>query len=626
MGREWLYWVGGASTRRRRTSAGIINQDDTAATSPGCMCAVFHLFDLHHFNLPLNHQHSLTPYLQQEATASALKGVEAPRNSLELEEPPPAAVKVASKPAAIKDEEEDENLNFLQIKTRTSIGGSKSTTEECSVDSPAGTKTPSLVARLMGLDLLPESNSPSISSISKTKSQSKSINRCFYEDDINVGARSLPETPRISSARRSDVEYHHHRLSLQINKDNTTRPRSFQHQDENRSPGHYAKQIVKQVRESVSRRVVGLDITNTHETRRDQNLLKCSKKNTSTSSDTSNPSNHHQPRKEFSSALKKLSPQTCNHQAIRNKKEETFVRSPPANKLANLTENKSKKAPLSSELLYLSGPSILPVKKGPSPPATKLPQKQAQVSGSDALSSKRNTQLSSNKSRSYKQLPLQQPHQIFTVPENVLPDTSNGCATTSAAAAEYKSYIQKILKRAGIIDKLTPLTLGKWHTPSHPLDPSIFYYLELFHPAAPPSASVLSRRCNRKLIFQLVDELLVDILRPQLDYNPWITPAAANTADHFSLVDELCKKIESFPAANCRVLEDIDFLVDKDLRKAPLNLEEEGERLAREIEGEIVERLVSETVAVVVADGVRTGRQKGWMSRGVESIHVTRCH
>lgn len=242
---------------------------------------------------------------------------------------------------------------------------------------------------------------------------------------------------------------------------------------------------------------------------------------------------------------------------------------------------------------------------------------QAQVS--DALSSKRNTQLSSNTSRSYKQLPLHlHPDKIFTVPENVPQDNTNGCATTpSASAAEYRCYIQKILKRAGIIDNLTPLTLGKWHTPSHPLDPSIFYYLELFHPATAPSAStasVLARRCNRKLIFQLVDELLVDVLRPHLDYKPWVSPVAAGRSNHLALVDELCKKIESFPGADCQVLEDIDFLIDEDLRKSPVNgyFEEEGERLVREIAGEIVERLVCETVA----DGVRTGRQSGWMSRG----------
>ncbi|KAL1550791.1 hypothetical protein AAHA92_18709 [Salvia divinorum] len=608
MGREWLYWVGGASTRRR-ASAGIKQEESTSA---GCMCAVFQLFDMHH-HLPLNHQH---PFLQEEATAFQLKGVEAPRNSLELEESP-----------AIKQEE---NLNFpggIQIKTRASISRKE---DSESIDSPS-TKTPNLVARLMGLDLLPESSSSSPSfSCPNSKPTAKShLNqtRCFYDDDIKVGARSLPETPRID----------YHRLSLQINNSTndefkTTRPRfRQQQQDENRSPGHYAKQILKQVKESVSRRVGLVDITNASrdrdEIRRDQNLIvKLSKKNSiandtkqsspklrilgtnksprnSTSSDTNPPppskpkheQQQHQPHKENSKMRIKIRPKTSD-QAIRNKKEVAFVRSPAPNKLNSSEKKKSKKAPLSSELIHLSGPTIVPVKKGPSPPATKLPQKQV----SDALSSKRNTQLSSDTSRSYKQ----QPDKIFAT----APDSGNNCAT--ASAEEYRCYIQKILKRSGIIDKLTPLTLGKWHTPSHPLDPSIFYYLELFHPAAAPAAAVLRRRCNRKLIFQLVDEILADILRPHLDYKPWIHNSPA---DQFSLVDDLCERIGNFPGKDCQVLEDIDSLVEKDLRKTAVNgyFVEEGERLVREVEGEIVERLLIETVA----DGVRTERQKSWAAR-----------
>jgi hypothetical protein len=83
---------------------------------------------------------------------------------------------------------------------------------------------------------------------------------------------TLPETPRLSSERTSYVE---HRLSLQINKENRNlgedldTPRSsfskrkfFDDNNNCRSPSHYARQIVKQVKESVSRKV-GLDITNT---------------------------------------------------------------------------------------------------------------------------------------------------------------------------------------------------------------------------------------------------------------------------------------------------------------------------------------------------------------------------
>lgn len=239
---------------------------------------------------------------------------------------------------------------------------------------------------------------------------------------------------------------------------------------------------------------------------------------------------------------------------------------------------------------------------------------QAQVS--DALSSKRNTQLSSNTSHSYKHLPLQTNHNLSTV----LPDKTNG-GSTAAAAAEYKTYIDKILKRAGINDKLTPITLGKWHTPSHPLDPSIYYYLELFHPTAAAAAAatcgVLSSRCNRKLIFQLVDEILVEILQPHLDLKPWASPITG-TNDQFGLIDGICKRIESYPAANCQVLEDIDSLIENDLREWKLNgfFEEQGEGLVCEIEGEILGMLVRETVALV---GVRTeeGRRQGpIMSRG----------
>ncbi|XP_011101154.1 uncharacterized protein LOC105179248 isoform X1 [Sesamum indicum] len=633
-------------------SADMEEAEGTSAA--GCMCAVLQLFDLHQFQIPLNNH---DPFLQEEATVT--KGVEAPRNSLETEGP--AAMKAASVPSSAPKEEE--NLNFpvgIQIKTRVSTSDSGSRTEDFPSESSPGIKTPNLVARLMGLDLLPECTSPSFSS-SDSRPRKKSqfnqrniLHTRFFDDDISVGARSLPETPRISSARRSDVEFH--RLSLQINKDqNTNEEFSLSakmvgrqglrfRQDENRSPGHYAKQIVKQVKESVSRRVVGLDITNINrykqEIRRDENLLLFKPTNTNsqnlpplTNSGNKSPrisqgilsplnpknqeivqENQHQKESckrvgsgnSNSSFIKKFPQhQACNNPMIRKKKEEPFVRSSAANK-ANLTDKKSKKAPLSSELLSISSPALLPVKKDPSPPATKLPQKQSQVS--DALSSKRSTQLSSNPSHSYKQLHLQ-PHKISTVPENVLPDKTNGCATTSSAAAwavaaEYKPYIQRILKRTGIIDKVTPLTLGKWHTPSHPLDPSIFYYLELFHPSA-ATLAVLSRRCNRKLIFQLVDELLAEILRPHLDFKPWVSPIT----DHLSLADELCKKIESFPAANCQVLEDIDSLIEKDLGKSGLNwfLEEEGESLVCEIEGEIMESLVRETVAMV---GVRTAEEQ----------------
>ncbi|XP_073292982.1 uncharacterized protein [Primulina huaijiensis] len=697
MGKEWLFWVGGgggSAGRRGRMAEGMEEEEEeeAAAASAGCMCAVFQLFDSNNFQFPLTTHHSeFKPdhsFLQEEASIS--KGVEAPRNSLELEEPA-AAMKAASMSLSLAMKQEEENLNFpvaIKIKTaksRIPSSALKSRTDidvssECSSYSP-GTKTPNLVARLMGLDLLPECTSPSNPKL-KTKShfhenlrKTETVlrfrsNRTFFDDDSSTGtARSLPETPRTSSSRRSDSDIH--RLSLRLNKENasdefgnsaergsTRKGSRFKVLDENAtSPGNYAKQIVKQVKENVSRRA-GVDITNrniSEPIRKDENivLLKPNKRNptifsrfgddltpsyspklrflettknkplaeantkslrNSTSSDYSPSalgiSNSLPPkiqtfqelqqkgckkvasrgRCKSSSPKKCLPPQGSDH-GIKNKREEPFVRS-PAKSTARLTDKKCKKTPFSSDVFYISAPILLPVKTDPSPPVTKLPQKQV----SDALASKRRARLSSTPSHSYK-LQLHT-DKIFGVLENVDPDSTNGRATALSAAAEHENYIQKILRR----------TRKKWHSCSHPLDPTIFHYLELFHPnTGTISAADLSRRSNRKLIFQLVDELLGEILRPRLGFMKLASPIN----DHSYLVYELCKKIGGFPAAKCEVLEDIDGLIERDLCNLPLqrSFEEEGDNIVCQIAGEITEWLVRETVAEVGSGTMEESRQ-----------------
>lgn len=358
----------------------------------------------------------------------------------------------------------------------------------------------------MGLDLLPvnESQSPSYPSSSSCHETPKSNihhhfrprqhqhgkliishRRSLDVDMTTVGTRSLPETPRISSARRSDVDYHP-RLSLQINKENGNageevefsrfsylRRKELKQDDEYRSPSQYARQIVNQVKESVSRKV-GLDITNTLRSSRgaeqareieelvsqlkakksyskvlskvvDQSspgkhssstpcsprlsrLLEPKQKVTTLITTTKeNITPHQQPRKSsceaqasnviqpqqaikvlsskpklrpvqeqekqhvineqrpakkckkatagerFSTSRLKKPPQTTD--IIRNRQEESFVRPSTANR-AHCSDKNCKQTPLSNGLLNITVPTLLPVKKDPSPPATKLPQKQ----------------------------------------------------------------------------------------------------------------------------------------------------------------------------------------------------------------------------------------------------------
>ncbi|CAL5364299.1 unnamed protein product [Camellia sinensis] len=755
MGKEWLYRGGGSGRSTKGGRLGGGGGERETASGSGCMSAVFQLFDFHQFQFALHQQvppfkPDVDSFLPEEP--SLLKGVEAPRNSLEMDQDEHFR-EAASFPSTMKEEE---TLNIpMGIQIKTSVVGSKVGTPKARTDdlssetsSSPGAKTPNLVARLMGLDLLPDSCSPSSSSSNHSTSklhplphpqlqnlkqeirhhrhlsQSRSTgNKSFFDTDV-IGSRSLPETPRISSARRSDVD---HRLSLQISKENIVggeefefsgylatkmgRRREIRQEDDSKSPGHYARQIAKQVKESVSRRV-GMEITNTirnrEQGRRDDQvvLLKAKKpsKGLVLIGDESSPSKHQQsttpscsPRVRFLEVKNKnhqlvqspklsaspLSSSVDNTQTqlksgkvsskppkpqapmqeqkqqqqqlnssqkckkieserygsrlkkppltsdvFRNKQEESFVRSSATNRV-NHSEKKCKKTPLSSELLNINVPSSLfPVKKDTSSSTTKLPQKQGQVS--DAVSSKSGTQLSSCWSQPYikhkhKQKQQQQPShpQTLTVQNSYFyyHTTTNAGGTAGGGGAQFQ-YITQILKCSGIhlntpLSSFTPYC----YSPSHPLHPSIFHHLELSFLTATATATTtataiedsqqqqeLSHRCNRKLVFELIDELLVPILKPHINLKPWLSPAASSFQYDMcgsQLIDTLCSKIQSFPLADCRVLEDIDALIDQDLYgsqqlRGLVEFEEEGEEIVAEVEREIVETLVHEMAEEVV--------------------------
>ncbi|XP_057952095.1 uncharacterized protein LOC131146481 [Malania oleifera] len=719
MGREW-YWGGRSSTK---TGSGGGGERDSSATPSGCMSAVLQLFDFHPFHFALHQQPSLKPDSLLPEEPPVLKGVEAPRNSLESEEP---VIEAASLSSIIEEEESFSIRMGIQIKTsgdaaRSKVEGSKARADDLSSESSSspGTKTPNLVARLMGLDLLPESSTPSISanhgaSIPLRKSQfhhlqAKKGNREFrsrpplqirpngyrsFHDNDTAGTRSLPETPRISSARRSDVD---HRLSLQINRENISFSeelfarcssklaggRSELKQEDDRSPGHYARQIVKQVKESVSRRV-GLDITNTIRNRdqRGEELARPIKMRKSSKiltivSNEKNPSKHSsapscsprlrfleprnkpviasstkdqtfhppppkqlssisstfvnnssQPTKgtpkpksqsfhdqqqkqqksvhrcekatedRFGSRRLKKPPQTSD--AIRNKQEEQFVR-PSTTPRASNSDRKCKKTPLSNKLV---NPTFVPFKKDHSHPAPKIPQEQIQTHVSDdSQPPKRTSPLPSCPGQSYKE---EATHELAN--QEAYRDRSKGATTASdggAAAAEIQ-YITRILKCTGI-DRGTPVSLSRWFSAPHPLNSSIFHHLEhSFIPTATTSSTSaaaavlgnpeLNHKCNRKLIFDLVDEILGDILKPRSGKSQ-----TGQTMHGHQLLEILCRRIGGFPLADCRVLEDIDALIDGDLTGSKVQsweaYEEEGEGIALEIEKDIMNSLVQETAA-----------------------------
>ncbi|RZB44063.1 proteoglycan 4-like [Glycine soja] len=671
----------------------------------GCMCAMFQVFDFHPFHFSIDQQHSSFKSRTPE-DHTVPKGVEAPRSSLESE--------TGTTVSSISKEENFKIPKNIRIKTR---GSTRSRTESFSdfsseIGASPGTKTPTLVARLMGLDLLPDAHSSSSPCLSTPNLHKPQQHIKIIKHRNSTGSNALPETPRMSSARRSDVE---HRQSLQINKENNTVPYedsesprfsfSKRKYDENnfRSPSHYARQIVKQIKESVSRKV-GLDITNTVKNReqgREESVGQFKfKKKSKTSVNESSPVKHsnssysprlnrfidtkHKPstttqspttpknqnihilkppstttpknlnthsvlkppspppvvniETQLSRVSTKPKPQASPEKevhnqksvtkgkntgsgklssrvnkppqtSIRNKQEESFITRPPSATKANDIKTKSKRThPLSSNLLnnLNTVPNLLPVKTGPSPQK----QSQPQVRDDDARDERRSAQLFSSSRPTYKQeAPRSHPPRGATTSSD--DDKLHGTSATTTGAdddegPEYQ-YITSILTRSTTTGPHNsnsatapiPHLQFQWFSPTHPLDPSVFHCLEHY----PTSNSFVSfpgdnkdcifqrkqhlgPRCNRRLLFDLVDELLSEILVRPRRYREAL------------LETTVWERVRRFPRAKCEVLEDIDALIEmEEMREEE---KEEGEGLVKEIERSMFEMLVDETFTVMV--------------------------
>ncbi|GMH09060.1 hypothetical protein Nepgr_010900 [Nepenthes gracilis] len=437
--------------------------------------------------------------------------------------------------------------------------------------------------------------------------------------------------------------------------------------DENRSPrSQYARQIMKQVKENVLSRRFGVDITNKDgqkERRRDEHLMHLKVKKPQKEaikvvdelSPCKNSTESRPPRLRFSESMSESSVaaasvdqyrqrqtfcslsssssqsqqplqdgkqrhpkciKSCNNakgerfmssrlrrsqhamDLIRNKKDELFVRPSAITSRAKSSDKKRRKMPLSTDLLPASVPAFLPLKKleCPSPTSTKVRQKQEL---SKAQPSKCGTRLPSDSSWIHKK----QQAKCFK-------DGTTAAVATSSSDAEFQ-YVSRVLNRVGIQGN-TPVSFTNWLSLSHlyPLNPSIFESLEDSYSALNDSTDTtlayLSLPWNRKMIFDLVDEILVDIFKPSM-MNLKSRLARTITGNQqpthgAHLVSLLCTRIQSFPSSDCRILKDIDALIDKDLPESEnqnrVAFGEEYDALVMEIEREIMDSMIRETAYV----------------------------
>lgn len=102
---------------------------------------------------------------------------------------------------------------------------------------------------------------------------------------------------------------------------------------------------------------------------------------------------------------------------------------------------------------------------------------------------------------------------------------ANGC---SFSDNDHFDYISRILNQCGI-HSTTPISFGQWYSPNHPIHPSIFNQLE--KPLHSPATA------RRRMIFELVNEFLVEIVKPYMNQEPWVCTRPYNKLEngkHFS--------------------------------------------------------------------------------------------
>ncbi|KAL1202860.1 hypothetical protein V5N11_015115 [Cardamine amara subsp. amara] len=227
MGREWYNEGRSICSSKSKSKSNEPN---------GCITALSHFFHFQHFYFPSRHCHT-QPSIDSHSRYP--KGLVAPRNSLELTEESPLSTNYKEK----------ESLNISVGRTRSKLRALLIDTSSDFCNSPR-TKTPKVVARLMGLDHLPDNLDLNRSSRNSVKGRRLS------------GSRSLPESPRVSSARKSDSGIR--RLSLQLNRENKHeefgrwRQKELKQDEESPSPRHNGREIKERV---ISKRV-GKDTTN----------------------------------------------------------------------------------------------------------------------------------------------------------------------------------------------------------------------------------------------------------------------------------------------------------------------------------------------------------------------------
>jgi len=100
-----------------------------------------------------------------------------------------------------------------------------------------------------------------------------------------------------------------------------------------------------------------------------------------------------------------------------------------------------------------------------------------------------------------------------------------------------------------------------------------------------------------------MDEILCEKVKPFLKIFPWVNPKKLNfcyKSTSEQLLEELWSEMYCFPKVDCKIFEDVNALVNRDLaniEECPMVSHEDVEKIGLEVQLHIFNSLIEEVVA-----------------------------
>lgn len=161
------------------------------------------------------------------------------------------------------------------------------------------------------------------------------------------------------------------------------------------------------------------------------------------------------------------------------------------------------------------------------------------------------------------------------------------------------NYLRDVLEVSGFIG---PESLGTWYSLEQPLSPTLFKALEAYlHKGLESSSEDVAYNCDHLLLFDLINEELLDIYESSLAYFPKLfsfTQRVRPLPRGNNVIDEVWKRISWHRRSTSEMEQSIEDIVARDCEKGDgwMNLQLDAEDAALDLEDLIFDELVDEVI------------------------------